>query len=75
MNELITQIQGPIRGLLAQMYEAKEWTKEIFISSEANYYRTVADLKTLTDQKYISLSRRGKRAVLRILSKGQKEIK
>lgn len=75
MNELITQIQGPIRGLLAQMYESKTFEQVFMVTNEARYYRTMADLQKLISEKYVSVSRRGKRAVLKILAKGQKEIK
>ncbi len=75
MNELILQIKGPIAGLLSEMYSKQIFNKKLFITSERNYHTLTADLKKLIKKGYVSLTRKGQTAELKILAKGQKEIK
>ncbi len=74
MKELILKINGPVRSLLAQMYTAGQYSKQMFVTDERKYHALVADLKSLIEEKYLSLSRKGKKIDLKILKRGQTEI-
>lgn len=74
MKDHILKINGPIRSLLVQMYTARQYYKHLFVIDERKYHALLADLKILIEEKYLSISRHGKKIDLKILKKGQKEI-
>jgi hypothetical protein len=71
---LLLKIESPIKGILSGMYEDKKFTREFFITDESRYKKMEYDLKPILEQKYMSLFRRGKKVVIKILAKGKEEI-
>lgn len=74
MKELILKINGPIQVLLAQMYTTGQYSKQMFVTDENKYYSLMADLKSLIEERYLSVSRKGKKINVKILKRGQVEI-
>lgn len=74
LNESILQIKGPVKNLLAQMYEAKETHKTAMVVNERNYYAMLHDCKALIDSKYLRISRKGKKLDIAFLEKAKKEL-
>lgn len=74
MRNLILNLETPAKNILAAMYESKEFSRSFFIANEANYGKMLKDIEPLVINKYISVSRKGKAAILKILKKGKTEI-
>lgn len=74
LNETILSIKGPVKNLLAQMYESKQLHKSAMVVNERNYYAMIADCKPLIDSKYLRITRKGKKLDIAFLEKAKKEL-
>lgn len=73
MKKLLLESTSQMGSILYSMCLSKEWTKNIFIASEKNFFKCKKDLDKLISEGYISLTRKGQKGLLKILTKGQKE--
>ena len=73
-TDLIYSIHHPISSLLIDMYKSGQDSKDIFITNEQSFFKTKLALSHVVLEKYISVSRRGSKATIKILAKAKKEI-
>ncbi len=71
---ILLSISNPMIGTIVGMCESKKFIKEFFITDESRYKKIEVDFKPLVEKKYLSLSRRGKKATIKILVKAKEEI-
>lgn len=74
MRKLLLESTTQLASVMYNMCLAKEWSKNLFITSESNFTKNKKELDKLISEGYISIQRKGQKAVLKILTKGQKEV-
>jgi hypothetical protein len=71
---LILEHSNGITKMLGNMYGAKQYEKQFFITDEKEFYKTFKESTKLIEGKFISIKRSGKLVKLKILKKGIEEI-
>jgi hypothetical protein len=56
------------------MYKSGQDSKDLFITNEQSFFKTKLALDHIVQEKYISITRKGSKATIKVLSKAKKEI-
>jgi hypothetical protein len=73
-SNLIVQVDNGLTKMLSTMYEVKRFEKEFFVTDESRFYKMVKEIDKMIENKFVSITRTGKKAKLKILKKGKEEI-